>query len=363
MGIIPLPATARFAKKVSWSLDRPAQVNRSAWTGRRQVIANPWHGKWSASVELVPIIGEPAVRLWRAFLARLKGQVNSFELPATEGPQHVYATINPVIANHANTTVAAQGGGVYRVTKTGGVNGSADASAVSATAMPGDFTIRIQTLQTNKDIGFGVNADPLTDDSYTSIDRMLLFTAGAAVVVYENGSSVVAPASYVTSQYWFIRRTGSAIEIRVGTSTDIALSSLVANFTSLSGTLYFDSSLLGSSGAADVLITMSQVPVAASGAALGATTITLDAAQPLTAGMLATVTLPSGARQMVALTADIAGAVIAFEPPLREAISAGAAIETANPVCQVALTDSAISWSVEPGKIYAIGTLQVDEAF
>lgn len=88
MAIVTLPNALRFAREVAWTLDRPAQINRSGYTGQRSVIANPWHGVWSAKVELAPIIGEPNILAWRAFLGSLLGAVNSFRLPVTEGPQN-----------------------------------------------------------------------------------------------------------------------------------------------------------------------------------------------------------------------------------------------------------------------------------
>lgn len=195
MTIIAMPASARI-RQVRWSLDRPAQVNRSAYSGARRVVANPWHGKWTAQVELAPIVGEANVRAWRSFLASLKGQINTFKLPATEGPQYL-------------------------------------------------------------------------------------------------GSDATASA----------------------------------------------------------------------GAAQGATSITLSGVRPLPAGMMVTVSLPSGNKQLVVLTADISTAgVITFEPPLREAISIGAVIEAVKPYAHVALADSAFEWSVDPGTQYGIG-FNVEEAF
>jgi hypothetical protein len=87
MATIALPASVKI-RSISWTLDRPAQVNRSAYTGVRRVVANPWHGIWKAQVQLAPILGESNVLAWRAFLASLKGQINNFHLPATEGPQN-----------------------------------------------------------------------------------------------------------------------------------------------------------------------------------------------------------------------------------------------------------------------------------
>lgn len=86
MAIVTFPPSARIAS-ISWTLDRPAQVNRSRWTGQDQVAADPWHGRWSAQLELAPIVGEGRVLEWRAFIASLRGRVNSFRLPATEGGQ------------------------------------------------------------------------------------------------------------------------------------------------------------------------------------------------------------------------------------------------------------------------------------
>lgn len=75
-------------KSVSWSFDQPAQVNSSGWSGKRTVVSNPWHGKWSAKVDLASQQGDGAFRAARAFFTQLKGQVNTFHLPAVEAPQN-----------------------------------------------------------------------------------------------------------------------------------------------------------------------------------------------------------------------------------------------------------------------------------
>jgi hypothetical protein len=86
MGFITAPALK--IKSIQWTLARPAQVNVSAWTGRRTVISDPWHGKWSARVELAAIVGEANVRAVRSFLARCRGTLNTFRLYATENAQN-----------------------------------------------------------------------------------------------------------------------------------------------------------------------------------------------------------------------------------------------------------------------------------
>jgi hypothetical protein len=90
-------------KSVSWSLDQPAQVNSSQWTGKRTVMANPWHGKWTARVELSTKQGDAAFRAARAFFTQLKGQICTFHLPAVEEPQNsnTGVTVNTTAAQGA----------------------------------------------------------------------------------------------------------------------------------------------------------------------------------------------------------------------------------------------------------------------
>ena len=81
MAVIPFPASVMISR-IEWSLDRPANVNVSPYTGFRHVGSSPWHGKWGATVELSPM-GIEDNRDWRAFLFSLRGQLNSFRLPAS----------------------------------------------------------------------------------------------------------------------------------------------------------------------------------------------------------------------------------------------------------------------------------------
>lgn len=108
MTLITAP-TFRIAS-IEWGLDRPAQVNRSAWTGRRTVVGNPWHAKWRARVELTRLQGDAEFRSIRAFFARCKGQINTFRLPATVEAQN---------ANTGVTLSAAAAAGATELTITG----------------------------------------------------------------------------------------------------------------------------------------------------------------------------------------------------------------------------------------------------
>ncbi len=86
MTIITPPPAVRI-QNVDWTLDRPAQVNRSDWTKRRQVVLQPGPSMWSATCDLCAVIGEPNMLEIEAFLVDLEGQVNSFRMVAVENPQ------------------------------------------------------------------------------------------------------------------------------------------------------------------------------------------------------------------------------------------------------------------------------------
>lgn len=93
MAEIAVPTTARFVD-VQWDLDQPAQVNRSAWTGRRKVMGLPGAAKWYFSGALEPISTEVDARPWRAFKISLRGPVNSFRMPIACS-QHAFD--NPIV--------------------------------------------------------------------------------------------------------------------------------------------------------------------------------------------------------------------------------------------------------------------------
>lgn len=353
------PAPYLTFRSVEWILDRPAQVNLSGWTGKRTVVADPWHGLWRGKAEIAQVQGEANARALRAFLAKLKGQINTLELRAVVEAQH--AQLGATITNRVNTTVTSLGGDVYRITKTGGVAATWDADAASSAQYTGDFVIRAQARQTNLDLMVAANTDPAADSSYTSLDRALHFKSDGTVQASENGVGGASLGAYTTSDYWFIRRSGAAVTALKGTSEDIDKASIVHTFTTLSGAVSFDSSFEDSNAEVDVMMTVT--PTVASGGAAGATTLTLGTSlPPLTAGMMATVLLPSGNKQLVVLTQDIsAGGVITFEPPMRESAAAGATVETRLPYALVALTDSRIGWATGPWRLFNV-SLDVEEA-
>jgi hypothetical protein len=75
-------------REIQWTLDQPAQSNVSAFTGKRTVMAQPWHAKWSAHVDLATQQGDEGFRALRSFFIRLRGSTNTFRLYASAGPQN-----------------------------------------------------------------------------------------------------------------------------------------------------------------------------------------------------------------------------------------------------------------------------------
>jgi hypothetical protein len=66
--------------KLTVELDQNVQVNRSAWTGHRRITGMPGVQKWYASATLPVLATEAEERPWRAFFARAKGPVNTFDI-------------------------------------------------------------------------------------------------------------------------------------------------------------------------------------------------------------------------------------------------------------------------------------------
>lgn len=100
MSIITWPAGVGI-RRAQWAIDEPAQVNRSEFTGRRQVVFLSGAPRWRVSVEFAPLIGQSAILALRAFLLDLNGQANTFKLVAVEAAQ-----ISPVfpLVNGAGQT-------------------------------------------------------------------------------------------------------------------------------------------------------------------------------------------------------------------------------------------------------------------
>jgi hypothetical protein len=94
MALLTLPATMPI-KRITWTLRQPHQVNRSGWTGRRQVLTTPGGSLWTCSVEFVPIIQQANAKKWIGFFHSAEGQAHRFPVVAVEADQH--SGFNPTV--------------------------------------------------------------------------------------------------------------------------------------------------------------------------------------------------------------------------------------------------------------------------
>ena len=74
MSLIALPTGFEF--DTSFSLDVPAQVNRSGWTGRRKVSGLPGVERWFMTAQVEAIATELEECKWRAFMLAMRGVQN-----------------------------------------------------------------------------------------------------------------------------------------------------------------------------------------------------------------------------------------------------------------------------------------------
>jgi hypothetical protein len=95
MAIITVPP-ALAIRRVEWTFDRPAQVNRSQWTKRRQVVTQPGPALWSATATLAVRVGTADWLEAEAFLIDLEGQINTFRMEAANAPQTTLA-LKPLV--------------------------------------------------------------------------------------------------------------------------------------------------------------------------------------------------------------------------------------------------------------------------
>lgn len=96
MAIIPTPASLKI-RGIAWRLISPSQVNRSGWTGRRQVFGTPGHSRWTAEAEIA-VLAEADAFSMRSFMVKLEGSINTFRLEAVEREQTAVTTLTVAAA-------------------------------------------------------------------------------------------------------------------------------------------------------------------------------------------------------------------------------------------------------------------------
>jgi hypothetical protein len=151
------------------------------------------------------------------------------------------------IVNRAYTNVTALGGGVHRIAKTGGFDGSFDAAAVSVAGIAGDFAMRARRVGASGRLMIGVSANPDEDTGYMGLDYALEYTDGV-LEIFERGN-YRAYNNSVESFVW-IERIGTTLNYKCGPLRKT--SAVMRSVTNVSATLFFDSSLVTPGVAVDV---------------------------------------------------------------------------------------------------------------
>lgn len=119
-----------------------------------------------------------------------------------------------------------------------GVTTAWDAQAYSTESFTGGCVASAQVPTSSTDAIFGINADPTTDASFTSIDYAWFFRAATGQCeIYESGSAISAHGSFSPSTVLQVRYRGQTIEyLKDGV--------VVRTVSTTSGrTFFFDSSL------------------------------------------------------------------------------------------------------------------------
>lgn len=120
------------------------------------------------------------------------------------------------------------------VTKVGGTT-SWDSDAYSRDSFTGGAYASARANQTNMDVMFGLNTDPTTDASYTSIDCAIYFTATGTILIYESGVGIGSYGAYNTTDVFTIFYDGYRITYYkngIALRTILAMPGLVLSFDS-----------------------------------------------------------------------------------------------------------------------------------
>lgn len=121
MALITLPSKVHFEKVDKFQLLRSGTSLRSKYTGKRQAIVHPF-ALWVFEGRLVPMEGLDAGE-WRAFLASLEGQKNTFQLPVPgaskpSAPGGGDVAAGPMAARSKSLNIVAAGAGIgYTINK------------------------------------------------------------------------------------------------------------------------------------------------------------------------------------------------------------------------------------------------------
>lgn len=150
-----------------------------------------------------------------------------------------------VWTGNANVSVVDIGSGYYRITKTGGTNGSfTDASASTTSARAGDFTLYMKRGEVTGEVLAGINDTP--NGLHTSIERGVDWN-GVDAISFETGyAGLVNHGAHVATEYSIIKRVGSVISLYETTNPDVP-GAAIRTYTTSAAT-FFGDAILGNIG-------------------------------------------------------------------------------------------------------------------
>jgi hypothetical protein len=122
------------------------------------------------------------------------------------------------------------------LTKTGGSSNTWDADAYSVDSYVGGAYASVK-VPTATALMFGLNSDPTTDSSYSSIDYALYLTASGGLQIYNSGTSIQTVGSYIAGDILAVTYDG--VTVRYLKNGTVIGTPITANITN---NLYFDSS-------------------------------------------------------------------------------------------------------------------------
>ncbi|MES2442158.1 MAG: LysM peptidoglycan-binding domain-containing protein [Pseudomonadota bacterium] len=149
---------------------------------------------------------------------------------------------SPAIVNGANTSVAQQSDGLYRITKTGGGTGP-DADARGAVAATGDFVLEIKPLQNNQPVIIGASTAPATSSGMSDMAYGIYLDFGT--IWNWPAGTAISYGAYSAGDHIFMERVGSTLNYYKG--ANLAAAKAAGALGTVAGvstaTMYFDSTL------------------------------------------------------------------------------------------------------------------------
>lgn len=355
MAVIPFPSCVLNLASFSPNKITPAQINRSAWTGRSKILGLAGIEYWTARAVFRVLPREDNVRHARAFFASLRGQINTFDLPVLQTPQIIPTLSASGFQNLRDMTITNISGDLWNLQAT-----VANAYAASLSQLTGDFTLRWQLVNgVVVSYSVGVTPAPVAGGSYdygVSAD-------GANTYTYSGGTQSLAgvPFSPDGKDWHFLSRRNGTMTYHKGRSPDVNLADVVFVYPVVVTAVEKVQVILATLGQlniqADFDVPQPTVSVAA-GAGTGVAQITPESR--IRPGHYMTITLPSGHHRLVELAQVYGSSVLYIEPRLPEALVIGNQIDLKRPHMRVRLSSPETTFEDSNG--VAVFSCDVEEA-